>query len=96
VPRPGRPHRYLSAERGFARLVDFGVIVPRLRQLYEWSVHELAAPGQLDCVRDGALACAWPVEGRSLWQPPKSFILQMTRRAFPPEGRACASGRYRD
>jgi hypothetical protein len=36
---------YLSDELGFGRLPDFGVIVLRLQQLYEWSAHELATPG---------------------------------------------------
>ena len=64
------------------------MIRPRLQQLYRWSAHELAAPGLLDCVRDGAMTYAWPVEDRAVWQPPKSFVLQMARRALPPERRA--------
>ena len=47
------------------RLVDYGVIVPRLQQLYEWSAHELAAPGLLDFVRDGAMTYAWPIQDRA-------------------------------
>jgi hypothetical protein len=39
---------YLSAELGFGRLLDFGLIVPRLRELYKWSAHELGAPGLLE------------------------------------------------
>jgi hypothetical protein len=66
------------------------MIVPRLQQLYQWSAHELAEPGLLDFVRDGAMTYAWPAEDRSVWQPPKSFIIQMTRRAVPPERRAQA------
>jgi hypothetical protein len=92
-PLRGSVRSYLSAEHGFGRLVDFGMIVPRLQQLYQWSAHELAAPGLLDCVRDGAMTYAWPVEDRSVWQPPTSLILQMTRRALPPERRARAPGR---
>jgi hypothetical protein len=74
---------YLGAELRFGRLLDYGVIVPRFQQLYAWSAHELAAPGLLDCVRDGALTYAWSFEDRDVWQPPKSFILQMTHRALP-------------
>ena len=37
---------YLSDELGFGRLLDYGLIVPRFKQLYEWSAHELAAPGR--------------------------------------------------
>jgi hypothetical protein len=92
-PLGGTVRSYLSAERGFGRLVDFGMIVPRLQQLYQWSAHELAEPGLLDLVRDGAMTYAWSFEDRSVWQPPKSFILEVTRRALPPERRARTPGR---
>jgi hypothetical protein len=66
------------------------MIAPRLQQLYQWSAHELAEPGLLDVVRDGAMTYAWSFEDRSVWQPPKSFILQMIHRVLPPERRARA------
>ena len=80
-------HSYLSDELRFGRLLDFGVILPRLQQIYEWSAHELVAPGLLDCAREGAMTYAWSFEDRGVWQPSKSFILQMTQRALPPERR---------
>jgi hypothetical protein len=86
-PLRGNVESYLSAELRFGRLVDYGVIVPRLQRLYAWSAHELAAPGLLDCVRDEALTYAWSFEDRGVWQPPKSFIIQMTQRALPPARR---------
>jgi hypothetical protein len=89
-PLRGSVESYLSAELRFGCLLDFGVILPRLQQLYRWSAHELAAPGLLDCVRDGAMTYAWSFEDRGVWQPSKSFILQMTQRALPPERRASA------
>ena len=52
-PLRGSVRSYLSAEQGFGRLVDFGVIIPRLQQLFEWSAHELGEPGLLAYVRDG-------------------------------------------
>jgi hypothetical protein len=75
---------YLADELGFGQLLDFGIIAPRLQQLYEWSAHELGAPGLVDCARDGALTYAWAFEDRDVWQPPDSFILRMARRALPP------------
>jgi hypothetical protein len=74
---------YLDAELGFGRLLDYGVIVPRLQQLYEWSARELDAPGLVDCVRDGALTYAWAFEDRDVWRPPDSFVVRMTHRALP-------------
>lgn len=75
---------YLDAEHGFGRLLDYGVIVPRLQQLYAWSAHELGQPGLLDCVRDGALTYAWPIEDRQVWQPRPSLPLRLIRTALPP------------
>jgi hypothetical protein len=63
--------------------VDYGVIAPRLQQLYEWSADELGTPGLVDCVRDGALTYVWPFEDRGVWRPPDSFILRVTHRALP-------------
>jgi len=83
-PLRGSARSYLSAELRFGRLLDYGVIVPRLQQLYEWSAHELAAPGLLDCVRDGAMTYAWSIQDRSVWQPPKSFTLQIAHWTLPP------------
>jgi deazaflavin-dependent oxidoreductase (nitroreductase family) len=75
---------YLDAELGFGQLVDYGVIVPRLQQLYEWSAHELGAPGLLECVRDGALTYAWPYEERDVWHAPDSFVVRVVHRTLPP------------
>jgi hypothetical protein len=79
---------YLGDELGFGRLLDYGVIGPRLQQLYEWSAHELGAPGLLDCVQEGALTYAWPLADRGVWRPPKSRTIQLVHRVLPPQGRA--------
>jgi len=75
---------YLGLELGFGRLLDYGVIVPRLQQLYEWSAYELADPGLLDCVDDGALTYAWPLANRGVWQAPRSVIIRAAHRLLPP------------
>ena len=82
-PLSGSVRYYLRAEHGFGRLVDFGMIVPRLEQLYQWSAHELAEPGLLDLVHDGAMTYAWPAQNRGVWEPPASFILRLAQRAVP-------------
>jgi hypothetical protein len=86
-PLRGSVQTYLGAELGFGRLIDYGVIVPRLEQLYEWSAHELGAPGLLDCARDGALTYAWPADDRDVWRPRSSVLLALTHRALPPDRR---------
>ncbi len=76
---------YLSDELGFGRVLDFGVIVPRLQQIYDWSADELGEPGLRAWTRDGALTYAWPFEERDVWRPRKSFVVQMAHRLLPPE-----------
>jgi hypothetical protein len=73
---PGRRTR-------FGRLLDYGMIGPRLQQLYEWSAHELGAPGLLDCIHDGAPTYAWPLADRAVWHPPKSASIQLVHRVLP-------------
>jgi hypothetical protein len=91
-PLTGEVGDYLSDELGFGRLLDYGVIVPRLQQLYEWSAHELSEPGLLDCIRGGSLIYAWPFEERSVWHPRKSALLRLAHRMLPAERRTHGNG----
>jgi hypothetical protein len=79
---------YLSDELGFGRLLDFGIIVPRLKRLFEWSAHELGAPDLLNYINDGSMTYAWALEDRDVWRPKMSIPLIMTRRVLPSEHRS--------
>jgi len=83
-PLTGTVEAYLSDELGFGRLLDYGVIVPRLQALYEWSAQQLGAPGLLECIRDGAMTYAWPYDDRQVWIAGNSRLLRWTRGALPP------------
>ncbi len=78
---------YLGDELGIGRLLDFGIIAPRLQQLYEWSADELGLPGLLDCVRDGSLTYTWPFEDRDVWLASPSVAVKLVRRVLPPHRR---------
>ncbi|MFI7065799.1 hypothetical protein ACIBL3_32705 [Kribbella sp. NPDC050124] len=83
---------YLGAEQGLGRLLDYGVIVPRLQHLYEWSAGELEAPDLLACIHEGALTYAWSIDDRDVWQAPPSLALQAARRLLPPQQDASSWG----
>lgn len=57
---------YLSYEHPVARILDLGVIQPRIARLYAWSADDLAVPQLLEFARDGEPAYAasddvrWP------------------------------------
>jgi hypothetical protein len=58
---------YLAGEHRFGRMLDYGVIAPRLQRLYDWSADELAQPGLRALIRDGSPIYAWPYEQRHVW-----------------------------
>jgi hypothetical protein len=61
---------YVADEQRLGRLLDYGVIVPRLQRLYEWSADELGEPHLLNLIRDGNPIYAWPYEKRNVWCAP--------------------------
>ena len=76
---------YINAERGLGRLLDYGVIGPRLGALYEWAAHELDQPGLLDLITGGSPVYAWPLTERWVWRPGRpSVAARALRRATTP------------
>ena len=66
--------RYISAEHRLARMLDYAMIVPRLRRVCEWSAHDLNEPRLLELVRDGDPIYVWPFEHRHVWRRPNMPI----------------------
>jgi hypothetical protein len=60
---------YLADENSLGRMLDYGVIVPRMQRLYEWSAQELAHPGLRRLFRDGCPVYASPKADRRVWNP---------------------------
>ncbi len=57
----------LDAENHLGRLLDYGVILPHVRAVYEHAATALNAPELLDMLRDGAPVYAWPYDARAVW-----------------------------
>lgn len=68
-PAPDDLHIYVNAENNLGRLLDYGVILPRLERLYHWSAHELEQPALKDLVHDGVPSYLAPSEAIPLWRP---------------------------
>ena len=60
---------YLAAENNLGRMLDYGVIAPRAKQLYDWSARELGHPALSELFRDGSPKYAWTDPDRHLWNP---------------------------
>ncbi|MER5683164.1 hypothetical protein [Streptomyces sp. NPDC002205] len=54
-------------EHAFARMLDYGLIAPRLTALYEFSATSLDQPQLTSLLDDGVPAYAWPHKDRPLW-----------------------------
>ena len=77
-------HEYIAEENPFGRLMDYGIIQPRLQRLYEWSAEELSEPKILELIRDGNPGYAWPFEHRDVWELQRpSRMVRTLRRLLP-------------
>jgi hypothetical protein len=71
-PAEGELERdYLPLERRLGRALDYAVILPRLRPLYDWSARELERPELAELVVDGTPAYEWPWDDRRAWSAPR-------------------------
>jgi hypothetical protein len=82
-PLPGDLSTYIAAEHPIGRLLDVGIIVPRLSELYRWSAQALQVPELVELVHDDIPAYAWDPDDREPWTPPASTVVRAVRRAVP-------------
>jgi hypothetical protein len=60
---------HLVDENSLGRMLDYGVMAPRLKQLYEWSAGELGEAARRELCCDGSSTYAWPSPDRRVWNP---------------------------
>ena len=83
-PLEGELDDYIAGEHTVGRLLDVGVIVPRLAELYRWSADELGIPDVAALVRDATPAYAWDPDDAGPWRPRATRLVRVVRRALPP------------
>jgi hypothetical protein len=83
-PLSGDLEDYVANEHTLGRLLDLGVITPRLEELYRWSARELQLPGLADMVQDSTPAYAWDPRDRRPWVPPPTRLVRAVRRTLRP------------
>lgn len=57
----------LDDENFWGRLIDYGVVLPRVQELYEFAAEDLSQHHLRDFVWDGRPAYAWPREDADVW-----------------------------
>jgi hypothetical protein len=86
-PLEGGLDEYIADEHTVGRLLDLGVISPRLSELYRWSGDELRLPEVTELVSDGTPSYAWDADDREPWAPPPTRLVRAVRRALRPTSR---------
>jgi len=86
-PLPRDLQWYLDAEQSLGRILDRGLVQPRLDQLYGWSAAELGIPELADLVRDGVPAYAWDATDAEPWTQAGGGWVRAVRTAFPARPR---------
>lgn len=62
-------YAYLADENSLGRMLDYGVIAPRMQRLYDWSAEELGHPALRQLFDDGSPTYAWAHPDRHVWNP---------------------------
>ena len=78
---------YVDNEHGFGRILDRGLIQPRLGPLYAWSAAELSIPDLCTLVQDGVPTYAWDAADAEPWGPATGRWASTARRVLPAPGR---------
>ncbi|HEY5979762.1 MAG TPA: hypothetical protein VIT41_09015 [Microlunatus sp.] len=78
----------LADENSLARIIDYGVIVPRIAQLYDTAADLLDEPRVADLCTDEYPVYAWPHEHHHVWRTERSAAGIAVVRAVlgPPTG----------
>jgi hypothetical protein len=74
---------YIANERGIGRILDLGMIQPRLAVLYSWSAAELAIPELSTLVEDGVPTYSWDVTDAQPWNPATGLVARVARSLLP-------------
>jgi hypothetical protein len=75
---------YLADENSLGRMLDYGVIAPRVQSLYDWSAQELGHPALRQLSRDGIPTYAWPHPEPDVWiSAHLPLRVRALRRAVP-------------
>ena len=75
---------YIAGEHTVGRVLDLGVITPRLPALYRWSAKELGIPEIEGLRHDTTPAYAWDPHDAEPWSPPPTRLVRAVRRVLPP------------
>ncbi len=85
-PLDGELEAYIAREHTVGRLLDVGVVSPRLPALYDWSADALGLPALRGLVSGSTPTYAWDPRDREPWTPAPTRAVRAVRRLLRPPG----------
>jgi hypothetical protein len=82
-PLDGELDDYIDDEHTIGRMLDLGVIMPRVDGLYRWAADEQAIPALNDLVSESTPCYAWDPGDEAPWTPSPTRLVRLVRRAIP-------------
>ena len=74
---------YIDREQRTGRILDLGMILPRIDELYAWSAYELAIPEASALIENGTPTYAWDARDSEPWDPQADRLVKMVRKSVP-------------
>lgn len=74
---------HIDNEHGVGRLLDLGLILPRLEALYAWSAAELQIPELTALLVRHVPTYSWDPSDSQPWNPRPGRLVRATRKALP-------------
>ena len=80
--------KVLADENYLSRIMDYGIIVPRIGRLYRYAAEDLGVPAVAGLCNGEFPVYAWPYEQRHVWRTDRSPVAIALARALvgPPPG----------
>lgn len=76
-----RVEELLGQEGRLPRLLDYGIIAPKLGLVYKYAAESLGQPRIAELISDGAPCYAWPTSRRALWNGGGGTFARLVTRA---------------
>ncbi len=74
---------YLHGEQTLGRVLDKGIIQPRVRVLYDWAADELGLPGVAGLLEGEIPAYAWDPTDVAEWSSDPRWLARLAQRMVP-------------
>lgn len=94
-PLNGDVAPFVAMEHNVGRTLDYGLIEPRLPELYAWSAGALGLPGFLECIDGHSPTYAWSASDHDVSHPGRPHAAVRAMHRLAPKNHSPGLRRWR-